>query len=39
MDGGSQNLNIPEINSFINGIERDMEAVRNAIKYDIVMGL
>jgi len=39
MDGGSQNLNIPEINSFINVIERDMEAVRNAINMNIVMGL
>jgi len=39
MDGGSQNLNIPEINSFINGIERDMEAVRNAIKYEYSNGL
>jgi len=39
MDGGSQNLNIPEINSFINVIERDMEAVRNAIKYEYSNGL
>jgi len=36
---GDKNLNIPEINSFINGIERDMEAVRNAINMNIVMGL
>jgi len=36
---GDKNLNIPEINSFINGIERDMEAVRNAIKYEYSNGL
>jgi len=36
---GAKNLNIPEINSFINGIERDMEAVRNAIKYEYSNGL
>jgi len=36
---GAKNLNIPEINSFINVIERDMEAVRNAINMNIVMGL
>ena len=31
--------NIDEINSFINGIERDIEAVKNAIKYDYNNGL
>jgi len=36
---GAKNLNIPEINSFINVIERDMEAVRNAIKYEYSNGL
>ncbi len=35
----AKNLNIPEINSFINGVERDMEAVRNAIKYEYSNGL
>ena len=30
---------IPEINSFINGIERDFEAVKNAIKYNYNNGL
>ena len=35
----ARNLNILEINSFINGIERDMEAVRNAIKYEYSNGL
>lgn len=30
---------IPEINSFINGIERDLEAVKNGIKYDYNNGL
>lgn len=31
--------NITEINSFINGIERDINAVKNAIKYDYNNGL
>jgi len=31
--------NIDEVNSFINGIERDIEAVKNAIKYDYNNGL
>jgi len=35
----AKNLNIPEINSFINGVERDMRAVRNAIKYEYSNGL
>jgi len=35
----ARNLAIKEINSFINGIERDMEAVKNAIKYDYSNGL
>ena len=30
---------IPEINSFLNGIERDLEAVKNGIKYDYNNGL
>ncbi len=30
---------IPEIDSFINGIERDFEAVKNAIKYNYNNGL
>jgi transposase len=30
---------IPEINSFITGIERDLEAVKNGIKYDYNNGL
>ena len=30
---------IPEINSFLNGIERDFEAVKNGIKYDYNNGL
>jgi len=38
MDGGSQKSK-HEINSFINVIERDMEAVRNAKNMNIVMGL
>lgn len=32
-------LNIPELNSFINGITRDIEAVRNAIIYKYSNGL
>jgi len=39
MDGGSQKSKHTEINSFINVIERDMEAVRNAIKYEYSNGL
>lgn len=31
--------NIPEINSFLNGIERDFVAVKNGIKYDYNNGL
>ena len=30
---------IPEMNSFINGIERDIEAVKNGITYDYNNGL
>lgn len=30
---------IPEINSFLNGIERDLDAVKNGIKYDYNNGL
>ena len=30
---------IPEIDSFLNGIERDLEAVKNGIKYDYNNGL
>lgn len=33
------NLNIMEINSFINGIKRDIDAVKNAIIYDYNNGL
>jgi len=35
----AQTLGIDEINSFIGGITRDMEAVKNAIKYDYNNGL
>jgi len=35
----AQALNITEINSFINGILRDIEAVKNAIIYDYNNGL
>lgn len=35
----TKELNIPEINSFIKGIERDLEAVKNGIKYDYNNGL
>jgi len=35
----AQALGIDEINSFIGGITRDMEAVKNAIKYDYNNGL
>ena len=35
----TKELNIPEINSFINGIERDLEAVKNGIKYVYNNGL
>ena len=31
--------NIPEINSFITGIEKDIEAIRNGIKYSYNNGL
>lgn len=32
-------LNIPELNSYISGIERDFEAVKNAIRYEYSNGL
>ncbi|OOM80483.1 transposase [Clostridium puniceum] len=35
----ASNLNIGEINSFINGIKRDINAVKNAIIYDYNNGL
>lgn len=35
----SKKLNIQEFNSFINGIERDIDAVKNGIKYDYNNGL
>ncbi|OOM73684.1 hypothetical protein CLPUN_44380 [Clostridium puniceum] len=35
----ASNLNIREINSFINGIKRDINAVKNAIIYDYNNGL
>jgi transposase len=35
----TRKLNIPEITSFINGIERDIVAVKNGIKYDYNNGL
>jgi len=35
----AQKLEIDEINSFIGGISRDIEAVKNAIKYDYSNGL
>ena len=35
----TKELNIEEINSFINGIESDIEAVKNGIKYDYNNGL
>lgn len=35
----AKNYKIPEIDSFINGIERDFEAVKNAIKYNYNNGL
>ena len=35
----ASNLNIGEINSFINGIKRDIDAVKNAIIYDYNNGL
>lgn len=35
----TKKLKIPEINSFITGIERDLEAVKNGIKYDYNNGL
>jgi transposase len=30
----AKSLNIKELNSFISGIERDLEAVENSIKYE-----
>ncbi len=35
----AKNLNIKELNSFISGIERDLEAVKNSIKYELSNGL
>lgn len=35
----TRKYNIPEINSFLNGIERDIDAVKNGIKYDYNNGL
>lgn len=35
----TKKLNIQEFNSFINGIERDIEAVKNGIKYEYNNGL
>lgn len=35
----TKKLNIQEFNSFINGIERDIDAVKNGIKYDYNNGL
>ena len=35
----TKKLNIQELNSFINGIERDIDAVKNGIKYDYNNGL
>ena len=35
----AQVLEVDEINSFIGGITRDMEAVKNAVKYDYNNGL
>ena len=35
----TRKYNIPEINSFLNGIERDLDAVKNGIKYDYNNGL
>jgi len=35
----TSSLNIPELNSFINGISRDIDAVRNAIIYKYSNGL
>lgn len=35
----TKKLNIEEFNSFINGIERDIDAVKNGIKYDYNNGL
>lgn len=35
----AKNLNIKELNSFISGIERDLEAVKNSIKYEFSNGL
>lgn len=35
----AKTLNIKELNSFISGIERDLEAVKNSIKYEFSNGL
>ena len=35
----TKKLKIPEMNSFITGIERDLEAVKNGIKYNYNNGL
>ena len=35
----TKNYKIPEMNSFITGIERDLEAVKNGIKYEYNNGL
>jgi transposase len=35
----TQDLQIPEINSFVNGLNRDFDAVRNSIKYEYNNGL
>ncbi|WP_267889036.1 MULTISPECIES: transposase [Thermoanaerobacterium] len=35
----AKKLGIPEIDSFICGLERDLDAVRNAIKYEYSNGL
>ncbi|MFZ5989815.1 MAG: transposase [Bacillota bacterium] len=35
----AKELNIPEIDSFICGLERDLDAVRNAVKYEYNNGL
>ena len=35
----TKNYKIPEMNSFIVGIERDLEAVKNGIKYEYNNGL
>ncbi len=35
----AKTLNIKELNSFISGIKRDLEAVKNSIKYGLSNGL